>query len=149
MLLTLPGLPCLFTGDEVGAEYQPYAQPGPIDWTDHAGVRDDTKKLIALRRTVAALHSGEWLPLNADPATPLFAYLRTSGAEARPVVVVLNFSASDLEATIDLPEAAVGMFESERLTDLWTSEDVPAMRGEALTTSVPAWAFRLVTRADA
>src|SRR5205085_1876618 len=117
MLLTLPGLPCLYTGDEVGAEYQPYEQPGPIDWTDHAGVRDDTQKLIGLRRIVPALHSGAWLPLRADPATPLFAYLRTEEDGTYPVVVVLNYSSSDVEATIDLPETAVGMLSSERLTD--------------------------------
>src|SRR5215210_630183 len=71
MLLTLPGLPCLYTGDEVGAESQPYDQAGPIDWTDHYDLRAFTKKLIALRRGTPALHSREWLPIAVEPATPL------------------------------------------------------------------------------
>ena len=147
MLLTLPGLPCLYTWDEVGAEYQPYPQTGPIEWTDQHGLRDDTKKLIALRQSRPALHSREWLPLAAEPATPLFAYLRTDAEGAEPVVVLLNFSGTDLEAAADLPEDIAASFEASELTDLWSGESVPVAVGGRVTVAIPGWGFRLLTRA--
>ncbi len=148
MLLTLPGLPCLYTGDEVGAEYQPYAQTGAIDWTDHHGLREDTKRLIALRRGTPALHSREWLPLAVEPATPLFAFLRMNDAGDEPVVVLLNFSATDVEATAELPQAAATSFGDEELIDLWSGEAVPAPSGGRITVTVPGWGFRFLTHGD-
>jgi cyclomaltodextrinase len=164
MLLTLPGLPCLYTGDDVGAEYQPYAQSGPIDWTDHHEIREVTEKLIALRRGTPALHSPDWLPLTFEPATPLFAYLRTgrgvgsrkSGvgsthlrlptSDLRPVVVLLNFSGSDIEAVADLPDDIAASFGDGELTDLWSGELVPAAASGRVTVTVPGWGWRFLTR---
>jgi glycosidase len=147
MLLTVPGLPCLYTGDEVGAEYQPYDQSGPIDWTDRHGLRDDTKKLIALRRGTPALHSQEWLPLAVEPATPLFAYLRGKENGQEPVVVLLNFSGDDVEAAVELPEVTAASFEGSELTDLWSGDPVPAAVGGRVTVAIPGWGFRLLARA--
>ncbi len=147
MLLTLPGLPCLYTGDEVGAEYQPYDQSGPIDWTDRYGLRDDTKKLIALRRGTPALHSRKWLPLAVEPATPLFAYLRGNQNGDEPIVVLLNFSGNDVEAAVALPEAIAASFEGSELTDLWSGEPVPAAAGGRVTVAMPSWGFRFLARA--
>jgi glycosidase len=163
MLLTLPGLPCLYTGDEVGAEYQPYSQTGPIDWTDLHGLRDDTKKLIALRRRTPALHSREWLPLSVEPATPLFAYQRrgdggrrlgeradtplSSSPPSPLVIVLLNFSGNDVEAAVELPEVTAVSFEGRDLTDLWSGEPVPAAAGGRVTVAMPSWGFRFLTQA--
>jgi cyclomaltodextrinase len=147
MLLTLPGLPCLYTGDEVGAEYQPYGQTAPIDWTDRYDLRDATKKLIALRRGTPALHSREWLPLAAEPATPLFAYLRTTQNGQAPVVVLLNFSGTVVEAVVDLPDVAAESLNDSELTDLWSGESVPALVGGRVTVAIPGWGFRFITRA--
>lgn len=149
MLLTLPGLPCLFTGDDVGAEYQPYEQPGTIDWKDHAGVRNDTKKLIRLRRDVESLHSRHWIPLSAEPASPLFAYLRMGADGANPVVVVLNFSASDLQAAVELPAEVGRSLASGQLSDLWSGEEIQAPQEGRLKVDVPGWSFRMVTHVDA
>jgi glycosidase len=157
MLLTLPGLPCLYTGDDVGAEYQPYAQSGPIDWTDHHELREVTEKLIALRRGTPALHSPEWLPLAVEPATPLFAYLRTGrgvgsresgvgSTHLRPVVVLLNFSGSDVEAVTDLPDDTSALFGDGELTDLWSGDLVPAAASGRVTVTVPGWGWRFLTR---
>ena len=146
MLLTLPGLPCLYTGDEVGSEYQPYDQVGPIDWTDRHSLRDVTKKLIALRRSMPALHSQEWLPLAVEPATPLFAYLRAKRNGQEPVVVMLNFSGTDIEAAADLPGETAEVLGDGELTDLWSGEPVPAIADGRLTAAIPSWGFRFVTR---
>jgi cyclomaltodextrinase / maltogenic alpha-amylase / neopullulanase len=147
MLLTLPGLPCLYTGDEVGAEYQPYNQTDPIDWADRHGLRDVTKKLIALRRSTPALHSGEWLPLAVEPAEPLFAYLRTCNNGAAPVAVLLNFSGTDVEAVAELPGEMADAFGGSELTDLWSGEPTPPVVGNQVIAAIPSWGFRFLTRA--
>jgi cyclomaltodextrinase len=147
MLLTLPGLPCLYTGDEVGAEYQPYTQSDPIDWTDRHGLRHVTKKLIALRRDTPALHSREWLPLAAEPAAPLFAYLRTSKKAQAPVAILLNFSGTDVNAVIDLPDETAAIFRDKDLIDLWSGETVLAFSGRQVNVPIPGWGFQILTPA--
>ena len=143
MLLTLPGLPCLYTGDEVGAEYQPYDQAGPIDWTDRHQLRDLTMRLIALRRSTPALHSREWLPLTVEPATPLFAYLRTSSGQA-PVVVLLNFSGTDVEAVAAVSDEAADVLGDSELIDLWSGDTVPAIANGSVTVRIPGWGFKIL-----
>lgn len=94
LLMTLPGVPCLYTGDEVGATYEPYGEPKPVVWEDSQNLRAFYTHLTALRRTEAALHAPglEWLD-TARPDTVL-AY-RRPGAE--PVTVVLNFGTEPAE----------------------------------------------------
>src|SRR5207248_8028284 len=57
LLLTLPGVPCVYTGDEVGAQYMPYEDQAPIEWRDEFGLRPWYDKLIHLRTATAQLHS--------------------------------------------------------------------------------------------
>jgi len=95
LLMTLPGVPCLYTGDEVGAAYEPYGEPNPVTWEDTQNLRAFYTRLAALRHAEAALHAPglEWLD-TARPDTVL-AY-RRPGAE--PVTVVLNFGPEPAEA---------------------------------------------------
>ncbi len=75
MLLTYPGVPMVFAGDEVGVEASDgdsARKPFPWDerdW-DH-GLLDAYRRLIALRRTSAALQSGglRWVHVGADSLT--------------------------------------------------------------------------------
>jgi len=147
-MLTLPGLPCLFTGDEVGTEYQPYSQNGPIDWTDRHELRDDTKRLIALRRGTPALHSRQRLPLAVEPARQLFAYVRTNDAGEDPVVVLLNFSGDDVEATAELPKAAAETLSDRELIDLWSGDTLPAVSAGRVSVAIPGWGFRFLAAAN-
>jgi hypothetical protein len=59
MLLTLPGIPGIYMGDEVGAEFEPYASRTPIEWGDAHGLREHHARLIALRQAEPALRSRE------------------------------------------------------------------------------------------
>ncbi len=94
LLMTLPGIPGLYTGDEVGAAYEPYGEPKPIAWDDPQGLRSIYSRLTTLRRSEPALQGValEWLD-TASPDTVL-AY-RRPGPE--PVTVVLNFGAEPAE----------------------------------------------------
>ncbi len=60
MLLTIPGVPALFSGEEVGAEYEPYDEAPPISWDDPHGLLPIHQKLTALRADRAALRSKDW-----------------------------------------------------------------------------------------
>ncbi len=146
ILLTLPGLPCLYTGDEVGAEFEPYRTPGPIDWTDHDGLRPYLKTLIAARRDYPALHSRSWRPVVVDPDAPLVAYLRFDDTRtASPVLVIVNTTAADVEATVSLAAAGRALWNVDTLVDLLGGEDVPLPAGETLVLTVPAWSAKVMT----
>lgn len=94
LLLTLPGVPCLYTGEEVGAAYEPYGEPQPISWEDKEGLRDHYARLARLRHEEPALRSAGMEMLPAEDAA-LLAY-RRPGRE--PVTVVLNFTGRVLPA---------------------------------------------------
>ncbi len=116
MLLTLPGLPLIFDGDEVGAAFDPYRGGAPIVWRDLYGLEPFYSRLVKLRHDVAALRSSSMELLDSDERDTVLAYerggeealacreagKRTSKdqreSECEPSIVVINFGA----ATVDI-----------------------------------------------
>ncbi|WP_394845540.1 DUF3459 domain-containing protein [Pendulispora brunnea] len=99
-LLTLPGVPCLFTGQEVGAEYEPYGASGAVHFEQGGALRDWYKRLIALRRTRPSLRSRDWTRV-ASSAPTVYAYVRTAGTEK--TLVVLQFDEHPVNVALDVP----------------------------------------------
>lgn len=90
LLFTLPGIPVVFTGDEVCAEFQPYDHPPRLSWVDRCGLRPLHRRLAALREEVPALRDGSYRRVAVPGRDDAFAYLRDAGASRR-ALVVLNF----------------------------------------------------------
>ncbi|HEX2235077.1 MAG TPA: alpha-amylase family glycosyl hydrolase [Actinomycetota bacterium] len=87
---TVPGIPSLFAGDEIGASYEPYSNLTPIEWRDRYRLRPFYRQLIRLRARVAALTSTDVSVLTASPNSAL-AYVRPAVDAGGPVLVLLNF----------------------------------------------------------
>ena len=147
LLLTLPGLPTIYTGDEIGAEYRPYEEPPPLTWEERVpGLRDYHKRLIHLRRSMPSLYSRQWQRLETAPAPQvLFSYLRTGRPEDPPVIVVLNFSEEPAAAAIKLPPEFQPLVEGEALYDLLAEQDVPITADEFTRLTVPAQTALVLT----
>lgn len=87
---TLPGAILLYSGDEVGAEYEPYEDPPPIDWDDDPnGLQEFFKHLIQVRKNLPGLQSSVWTPITTDPKGAIYACSRGEGESE--VLVLLNF----------------------------------------------------------
>jgi glycosidase len=149
MMLTLPGIPCLYTGDEIGAEFLPYETTTEIDWTDPYDLRPYVRKLIALRRDHPSLHSRVWLPLDVEPSTKLLGYLRQNAEGGQPILVLLNFSPEAVEASVPVAADVRELTGAGRLIDLWADERLSVSGGDAFAVSVPAWSLRLLVGAAA
>ncbi len=122
LLLTLPGLPVVYTGDEVGAEYEPYAPHVPLAWTDPHGLRPHYRRLIALREALPALRGDVWTRVRTEPSSA-YAYMRHEDDGSDPVLVVLNFGdATEVELTF--PDVARTLDEGT-LRDALTDAEVP------------------------
>jgi glycosidase len=94
LLLTLPGIPCIYTGDEYGLEFEPYQQLDPLTFEEKfPGLWDHHKKLIDLRKSLPSLHSRHFSIITPDavPKT-VFSYIRYGEPTESPVIVLLNFS---------------------------------------------------------
>ncbi|NOJ82365.1 alpha-amylase family glycosyl hydrolase [Myxococcus xanthus] len=146
LLLTLPGIPIVYTGDEVGAEYEPYQEPPPLSWDeDPHGLREHYRKLIDLRDTHPALAGGAWVPVAVKDNPSALAYLRHQDGASEPVLVVLNFGpARTLRLT--LPQAYASLSRHASLKDLLDERDVPIRaEGTRLEVAMPASGAVLLT----
>ena len=81
---TLPGVPCLYYGDEAGTEG--YADPfnrAPFPWgKEDASLTDWYRKLGALRARCACLRDGDFVPVAAFG--DVFAFVRSGGGGEAP-----------------------------------------------------------------
>jgi cyclomaltodextrinase len=118
-MLTYPGAPCIYYGDEIGLEGR--QDPGcraAFPWNetkwDH-DLRGFVKNCIALRQAHPALRRGSYHRLHARDGVYVFGrYL-----DQDKVVIALNASAAT--KAIDVPLGLLGIGEG-RLTDVWKSE---------------------------
>lgn len=145
LLLTLPGIPLIYTGDEYGLEFEPYQQLEPLLFEEQdPGLRDYHKRLIALRKTLPSLYSRQMsiLTLDAVPQT-IFSYIRYGEPSELPVLVLLNFSEEPAEFKFDLPEEFSALAQ-ESLYDLLSEEEVPVMEGGRMSITVPGQTARVL-----
>jgi glycosidase len=140
MLLTLPGIPCIYTADEVGEFFSPYFDANPLSWEEKfSGLRDYHQKLIALRQELPSLHSRQWQLLEVEPRQQVFGYLRYREGDEQPVVVLLNFFEAEAEVEVPLPEDFQAHFSAETWIDLLTDERLTI--GAAQPPRVPLGGF--------
>jgi cyclomaltodextrinase len=146
LLLTLPGIPCIYTGDEYGLEFEPYQQLEPLTFEEKfPGLRDYHKKLIALRNALPSLHSRLWSPLKSD-AVPqaIYSYLRYSDPSESPLIVLLNFSEESALFSFELPEEFGALANRGSLYDLLAEQAVQVSSAGKMKVSVPAMTARIL-----
>jgi cyclomaltodextrinase / maltogenic alpha-amylase / neopullulanase len=99
-LLSLPGIPCLYSFDEVGAEFEPYGALNQQRALDQPALFEFHKRWIHLRRTHPAFKGNGYLPLAvADP--DVYAFLRYSDRER--LLIVLNFAGEPATFPLEIP----------------------------------------------
>jgi cyclomaltodextrinase / maltogenic alpha-amylase / neopullulanase len=111
LLLTLPGIPSLYTGQEIGAAFEPYEEERPITWDDSYGLRPWYRYLIGLRQEHAALRGPDIRFLEID-SSQVLAYVRGDR-----ITVLLNFGPDRQQvrigtATFELEPYDVRIFSS-------------------------------------
>jgi glycosidase len=139
-LLTLPGVPCLFSGQEVGAEYDPYYTADPIIDEDRHGLRAWYKQLIALRRMRRSLRSETWARAQTPPGSAVYAYARSDPFSGETTLVALNFDEHPTDLELPLP---AGVARASAWRDLLTGARAGATPS-AVQVRLPGWGVAIL-----
>jgi len=99
LVFTLPGVPLLFAGQEIGMSHLPNLfEHDPVDWKQgDPDVRAFYKQLIQLRKSHPALMRGRWQALQTDNEN-VVAFLRAD--EHEEILVLLNFGTDESPVTV-------------------------------------------------
>lgn len=123
LLHTLPGIPVVYTGDEVGAEFEPYEDPPPISWRDTHDLKPHYTKLAALREELPALAKGSFTSLPFSNHGAGYGFLRDAGDDDK-ALVLLNFAGDEARVRFRLPREMKALLQDGKLKDALTGEDV-------------------------
>ncbi len=123
MEFTLPGIPEMFAGDEIGASYQPYSNLQPIAWKDKHQLLPLYERLIRLKHDTPSLngHDIDVLDTTADSA---LAYVRPPSGGGQPVLVMLNFSKEQRGFAMTMTPNLAATVGDGTMHDLLTGETV-------------------------
>ncbi len=146
LLLTLPGIPCIYTADEAGQWFRPYTDATPISFRErYRGLHDYHQRLIALRKQIPGFHSRLWQLLEAQPASQVLGYLRYLEGNAQPVLVLLNFSRQQAAVQLTLPPEFSSLTGTGILFDHLNEEDVPLAGTNPLQLALNPLSARILT----
>lgn len=118
MLLTLPGVPCVYMGDETGAEFEPYAASPPLTGLESPGLRAYYTQLIKLRRAEPALRGTELRMVAVSDPAAVLAYIRPGAGPAEGLLVLLNFGSDDKTVSFAAAQDIAALFERGSVVDL-------------------------------
>lgn len=106
MLMTLPGVPCIYYGDEAGltGERDPYNRATYPWGREDQAVMAMYQSAIELRRSDTVFTTGDFFPFFQGD---LFGYLRTEGHNIH--LMAFNPTDHTIEADLRLPQVAHGM----------------------------------------
>jgi cyclomaltodextrinase len=140
LLLTLPGIPRVYTGDEVGASYLPYAKPAPVGWTaDPFHLRPWCRQLISLRHNLPSLRSQEWELLDGEPREFVLAYARYDRAGDAHSLVMLNFGDEAVDMVVPIPNRFPQRDASPGLVDALGNDCSYRSDTNTVAIQLPAW----------
>ncbi|WP_437759335.1 alpha-amylase family glycosyl hydrolase [Sorangium sp. So ce1389] len=143
-LLTLPGIPCVYSFDELGAEYEPYGGLDPVPRPARGPLARHYQRLIRLRRSTAALRAPGLLTVHAGQDDEVFAYIRHGDDASRFALVVLNFSDRPAATRLALPEPFAGHAQGGLRDALsGAAARVPARHG-SLALDLAPWDVRVL-----
>jgi cyclomaltodextrinase / maltogenic alpha-amylase / neopullulanase len=137
MQFTLPGVPAMFGGDEIGASYEPYSNLTPISWKDKHQLRPFYERLIELKKTLPTLQGYDMHLLEADVGSTL-AYVRPGAGDGPPLLVVLNYGG---KSRVKISGAGLSevMSAGPSLHDLLSDKPVQwSGNASSITISLPA-----------
>ncbi|GIV95799.1 MAG: alpha-amylase [Herpetosiphonaceae bacterium] len=119
-LMTYPGAPCIYYGDEIGMQGE--ADPGcrgAFPWNEeqwNVDLLEHTRRMIGLRRGHEALRTGHFRSLLADGSANVYAFARWN--ERQRFVVAINNSDALQFVSVPLPhEILLGLRELHMVED--------------------------------
>jgi glycosidase len=136
-LLTLPGIPCLYSFDEVGAEYEPYQELTPVRKVD-TPLRAHHVRWIGLRAALPVLRTGALTTLHASEVDEAYVFVRHT--EQAAALVLLNFGAAPVELSVEVPI----LLRGTKLRDALDG-DLVELRGRTLTLKLAGFEARVLT----
>jgi cyclomaltodextrinase / maltogenic alpha-amylase / neopullulanase len=147
LMFTLPGIPSVFNGQEIGAATHPYSASTIFSPTrsipaqDQYGLYSFYSLLAGIRKRFPALRSSSYAEVPVSPGGAVFAYHRWEGNQR--VFVVLNMGGSEVTAYLSIPASGLGLDTARTyyLTDQLTNHVVAATPGQLETLAVPMPAY--------
>ena len=137
-LLSLPGLPCLYSFDEVGAAFEPYSSPAPIR-TDDPELRAFHKRWISLRHELRALRGTGFEIVHVSEQDEVLAFIRSDGDKR--ALVVLNFSGNPQQLSVTLSGKSWSSRTARELTS--PTKHRTTLHAQALPLQLTGWDARV------
>lgn len=143
MLFTLPGVPLIYAGQEVGET----TQRDMIGWNDVNNLQVYYQKLAKIRNTNSALRQGNLIKLNNSSPDSVYSYLRLSGDNK--AMVINNFYGNSVNADVQIPNQNLQLDINKTwyLNDILnnTSEQIDASSFSNYSANLAPYESRIIT----
>jgi glycosidase len=147
LMFSLPGIPSIFNGQEIGAATHPYQTSeifragASIQSLDRYGLFAYYRKLARLRKTYPALTGANWRELPVMPCGYTYAYRRWTGEQNIFSVINMGNAAVSAVAQLSLAQLHVDSSKTYYLTDLLTNEFIAGTAQTLGLLQVPVEAY--------